>query len=715
MNVISFSSIDRLARWPLVGLLLVVGIPAVPAAWAGGEKPAVPAESAEIAVTLAEIPVEVTRGSEPVRGLTAADFEVTEKGKTGKSLPIVACETVDLGAAPAPGKPGARPALSQAARRHLFLLFDFAFSRPERLKAGIAAARTFVAGSLAPEDVVAVGVYLPRGELPLLLNFTADRAAADRTLASLADVLAGKEAAAGTDEADPLRLTGMGVRAMLAQSVYRQERNFAREVLSSLGQTDDRTGDKLLRNLLNNSAIVHQPNVEAAQMDRIMGLAESMAELAETLRPVTGRKYLTLFSEGFSLSDLHRDLSSTLGQSIGTSNLDAKLHETVSTLQRAGWTVHAVNIGGVLDGLEADGLFYLANESGGVLVEATNHLAEEMDGALRRSAYSYVLTVQADVPSDGAYHPLEVKLRQGGGKANATVHHRGGYFAPLPFRRQKDVQRLADAARLVAGDEQRNDLGVRAVAVPLRAGADSALVAVVVEVPGESLLSTGASHYGLEVFGYVLNETGNSTDFFAQAVDLDRSKVGTRLAQGGVRVFGKLNLAPGQHHLRLLVRDRGTGRLSVLSLPLSLAAPSAAAPSLAAFFLPPPQDPWLLVRSSDTAFVLHDRAVQPAVYTTVPAAGETQLLLLGHGLAGKGQRIRGRILNAAGKAVDGGTLELLTITPGGDTGEPDLVLARLQAGTLPAGNYLLEVRLGNDGRAVQAATTRTFAVAAPGV
>jgi hypothetical protein len=495
--------------------------------------------------------------------------------------------------------------------------------------------------------------------------------------------------------------------------VFREERNFARETLNSLGPVDDRTGDKLLRNILSHSSNLHMPNVEAVSMDRIMGLAESIAGLAETLRPVTGRKYLTLFSEGFSLSDLHRDLSSPLGQSIGTSALDAKLRETVSTLQRAGWMMHAVNINGVRGGLEADGLFYLASESGGVLVEGTNHLAGGMDRALRRSAYSYVLTVQADVPSDGAYHPLEVKLRQAGGSANATVHHRGGYFAPLPFRRQKDVQRLADAARLVAGDEERNDLGVRAVAVPLRAGADTASVAVVVEVPGESLQSSGASHFGLEVFGYVLNETGNSTDFFAQAVDLDRSKVGTRLAQGGVRVFGQLNLAPGQYRVRLLVRDRGTGRLSVLSLPLSLAAPSTAAPSLAALFLPPPQDPWLLVRSSDTAFVHHDRAVQPAMHTTLPAAGETQLLLLGHGLAGKGQRIRGRILNAAGKAVGGGTLELLTLTPGGETGEPDMVLARLQAGTLPAGNYLLEVRLGNESRDVQAATTRTFAVAEP--
>jgi VWFA-related protein len=684
----------------------------MPAASAvGAEKPAPAAESAEIAVTLAEIPVEVMRGSDPVQGLTAADFEVTEKGKP---LPIVACETADLGSPGKAGAPGTRPALSQAARRHLFLLFDFAFSRPERIAAGLAAARTFVASSLAPEDLVAVGVYLPRGELPLLLNFTSDRAAVDRTLATLADVLAGKDPpAAAADEADPLRLTGTGVRAMLIQSVYRQERNLARDVDRDLGLQGHGMGEFLIRNLLNNTAAVQQASVDAVAMDRIMGLAEAVAQLADALRPVTGRKYLSLFSEGFSISEFDRMINSVYDPSIGTSALHAKLRESVDTLRRAGWTVHAVDLGGARKGMNADGLFYLANETGGVLVEGTDHFAEGMGAALRRSASSYVLTVQADVPSDGAYHPLEVRLRQDRG--HVKVNHRGGYFAPLPFRRQKDVQRLADAARLVAGDEERNELRVQAVAVPLHRGADSTLVAVVVEVPGEALLSSGASHVGVEVFGYALSEAGNSTDFFAQAVDLDRSKVGARLAQGGVRVLGKLNLAAGQHHLRLLVRDRGTGRLSVLSLPLNLAAPSTEAPSLAALFLSPPQDPWLLVRSPDTVFVLHDRDVQPAVHTTVPAAGEAQIILLGHGLTGKGQWIRGRILDAAGKAVEGGGLELQSLTPGGATGEPDLVIARLRAGTLPAGNYLLEVRLGNEARAVQAATARTFAVAAPKV
>jgi hypothetical protein len=46
--------------------------------------------------------------------------------------------------------------------------------------------------------------------------------------------------------------------------------------------------------------------------------------------------------------------------------------------------------------------------------------------------------------------------------------------------------------------------------------------------------------------------------------------------------------------------------------------------------------------------------------------------------------------------VDGGALDLQTVTPGAPGGEPDFVMAGLRTGTLPAGNYLLDLRLGKE-------------------
>jgi hypothetical protein len=489
--------------------------------------------------------------------------------------------------------------------------------------------------------------------------------------------------------------------------------NFAADMRESLGRSDGTWGSFLQHNVLSHSSILHQPHVEARQRSHIMAMADAVEVLADTLRPVEGRKYLALFSEGFSMSLVTPQTGGPDRPSGGGSILLTKLQKTFEELRRSGWILHSVDLAGTRRTGGADGLFYLANETGGTLVEGTNKLAEGLGGALRRSTHSYLLTVQADgVALDGAYHPLNVRLRES--PRGTRVHHRGGYFAPLPFSRQKDVQRLAEAAVLVSGEEERDDLGLQVVAVPLRTGEGSVPVAVLVEVPGAPLLAQSSPRLGLEVFGYALDSAGNSSDFFASAVDLDRAKIGGRLAQGGVRVLGRLDLPPGDHRLRVLVRDRSSGHLSLLSVPVSLSATAAAdgTASVDALFLPRPDDPWLLVRPAEAAFDLHGRAVLPAAHGAVPAAGEAQVLLVGQGFTGEGSWVRGRILTAEGKATADGGLELLSITPG-ESGEPDLVVGRLRAGALPPGNYLLELRVGHE-RSTRAVTMRPFVVAAAG-
>ena len=160
-----------------------------------------------------------------------------------------------------------------------------------------------------------------------------------------------------------------------------------------------------------------------------------------------------------------------------------------------------------------------------------------------------------------------------------------------------------------------------------------------------------------------------------------------------------------------MVRDRGTGRLSLLSVPLSLpAAAGAQAASLDAFFLPAAKDSWVLVRPTTAVFGVQGREVLPAAQATLPAAGETQVLLLGRGFTDPGKWIKGRILTADGKPTAGGTVDLLTLSPG-ESGEPDLMVGRLRAGSLPAGGYLLELRLGGEKGSGQTVALRPFLVA----
>lgn len=408
------------------------------------------------------------------------------------------------------------------------------------------------------------------------------------------------------------------------------------------------------------------------------------------------------FSGGFSASLISRPTEGVSDPNVGGSLLLSRLEDMLNELRRSGWILHAVDVQGAEAGLSADALYFMANHTGGSVVEGTNDRARGVTRAMRRSIHSYLIGVQVDdLPFDGAYHELDVRLRSA--RRGTRVTHRGGYYAPLPFRSQDGFRKIADAARMVAGGEERDDLGVQIAAVPLRSGGETNPVAVVVEVPGERLLAPGAQRVGVEIYGYALDGQGSSLDFFAQSVDLDPAKVGGRLAQGGIRVLGRLDLPPGEHRLRVLVRDRADGRASLLTIPLQ---PSAE--HIDALFLPSPEDPWLLVRSEETAFDLRGRAVLPAAQAALPATGEAQLVVMGRGLAEKGAVLRGRIIDAQGRSTAGGEVDLMAVTPG-EGGEPDLVIGRLRAGTLPPGSYLLELRLGTEPRA-RALTVRPFRV-----
>jgi VWFA-related protein len=695
------------------GIALLAG---VSAALAQGDGP-VASFGEETAVTLVELPVEVLRDGAAVTGLTAADFEVREGRKV---LPIVSFEEIHLGGDSA----ASQNAAPMAARRHLFLLFDVAFSRRERLLEGLAEAQRLVDG-LDPSDLVAVAAYVPRGELVVMLSFTSDRAAAQRTLAAMHRVIgleSGGGAAAAVpgaaQHADPLRLTGAGAEQLLAGAWPVDERNVAQESLDSLGpqsrpivNAPPARGGRSLgegflqRNVLSHSSAVIQPHVTERLRGHVRAMSDTLQQLTATLRGVEGRKYLALFSEGFPAGLLLVSTSGVGSPSTGGSNVQSSLGPTLRELRRAGWVLHAVDLTGVRRGsFAADSLFYLANETGGTLVEGTNDLAKGLGEALAPSAHVYLLHVQADGGvADGEFHPLSVAVRGAG--RDMAVRHREGYHAAQSFRDRPAQARLAEAATLIAGGAPRDELGVVAVAAPLRTSAAGSRVGVVIEVPGAALLERRDVPGGVEVYGYAVDATGAASDFFSYAIDVDPRQMGERLSAGGVRFVAALDLPSSPHELRLLVRERAGGRWSLLVLPVALGGTDAR--EVSALFLPPVSDPWLVVREAGSeGFELHGRAVAPALRPSVGAGGDAQLLLVGRGLAAPGAALRSRVLDAAGKPA-GGSLEVLSVTPG-TGGEPDLAIATLHTAAGPAGDYRLEVVLAADGvaRAVASSAFR---------
>ena len=127
----------------------------------------------------------------------------------------------------------------------------------------------------------------------------------------------------------------------------------------------------------------------------------------------------------------------------GNTALLADASELVEQLRRADCAVDAVDIGGLRTAVARlpsgrsrgqDGLFDLANESGGELFTQGNYLAAQMRAALDRSAVSYLLTFQAkDVPLDGAWRRLRVELVD---RRGLRVVARPGWYAPRPTKQR---------------------------------------------------------------------------------------------------------------------------------------------------------------------------------------------------------------------------------------------------------------------------------------
>src|SRR5438270_13578291 len=91
-----------------------------------------------ITVSYVEVPVAVVdRSGNPIRGLTQANFEVTDEGK---KRDIAGFETIDFAALE---NGSAAQMVTPAARRNFLLLFDLTFSAPNSLKRAQEAARTF--------------------------------------------------------------------------------------------------------------------------------------------------------------------------------------------------------------------------------------------------------------------------------------------------------------------------------------------------------------------------------------------------------------------------------------------------------------------------------------------------------------------------------------------------------------------------------------------
>ncbi|MFP5246128.1 MAG: VWA domain-containing protein [Thermoanaerobaculia bacterium] len=653
-----------------------------------------------IHVTLIEVPVTVIdRDGNPVRNLTAANFELYDEGQR---RPITHFETIDLRSrlrvtaveAATQTTEGPRPYM-----RNFMLLFDLTDSAPGSLVRAREAATAFLE-KLQPVDRVAVGTVSVQSGFRLLANFTLDREFVRALIATLGDT---KQ----LQPRDPLLLSSGDLEYQMRIS----RRTEVAEHYRDLALEAKRTGRE------------EQRHVTLRRID-------NLAELGRVLDRVSGRKQVVLLSEGFDTKAIQgrEDVMSEEAQReraylergewyrvdtdarYGSSDALTTLKRMTETLKRSDVILHALDIKGIRNALDEEGqrvnstesLSLLTRDTGGTVFKNTNDLGENFTRMLAQQDVTYILGFQTSANASGKFHNLRVKLI--GGPDGARVTHRQGYYEQS--RATLDLDRALTAGEILSNAIPVDDVRVRAftAAFPHREGIAQA--PVVLEIDGPTLLAEAkGDDVPAEIFVYAFDRNGVARDFVTQSLSFDLRKLRAKLEGKGVKFYHTLLLPPGDYSVRALVRTEA-GRSGFASVPLHVAEAGEAAVAPA---LLDDTSGWVMVKAPDRGaapaypFVAGETTFVPAAMPRLEAGKAYELALMTHSFPVENLQIAAKI--EGNGATHTAPLSLLGRTPPDATGGVK-VMVQVTPPTLSPGAYRLVMTL----RARDNAPERTVAV-----
>jgi VWFA-related protein len=679
-------------------------------------------------VVAVEVPVNVVdRNGGPVRGLTAADFEVFDGGEP---QPITSFEVIDLKVVqsePAASRPAEK--LPSGARRHFLFLFDLSFSSPTAILRARLAARDFVLQGLHPADLAAVATYSLEAGPKLLVTFTPDRSQLARAIDTL-----GYRETLDARRIDPLR--------------FLIEPPEDATNTASVGLTDGTDlraqRDQAVREYLQSLAFATERSERSFEMGRISAYSRSLGQMARILNAVKGRKHVILFSEGFdsrlfignepTSQEAEQATQDILAgrlwmadndQRYGNTGLQGDVKRMVDEFRRADCVIQAVDIGGLRAGADQrarpsgqEALFHLANETGGELFKDANNLRQPLERMLERTSVTYLLSFErSDLKPDGSFHRLKVKAKLPPG---ARLSHRAGYYAPRPFKDLDPLEKSLLASDSIASAAPRHDVEVNVLAAPFRAGEGVAYVPVILEIGGRSLLGGHtAKKLNVEIYSYVSDGEGRMRDFFSQRVALDMEKGRRAMEEGGIKYYGHFDLEPGKYQVRVLVRNGETGRSGVQTVAVEVPTYSQTDPVLLPPFFIEDRQKWLLVREQEGGGMQQQSVVYPFTVDGepyVPAARPVlrrekpaRLCLVAYNLSKGDLAVQGRVLAADGQASVAGRLSKVERTATGIQGLDKLVATFDPAGLI-AGDYVLHVAVTDPATGLKEASSLPFHV-----
>jgi VWFA-related protein len=485
------------------------------------------------------------KSGEPLAGLTASDFTITEDDKP-QQIRVFEYQSLDATPLDPPGlkaRPTSAPQASAAStriapsragevkykdRRLLVLFFDRAgMPVADQLRAQQAALR-FLRTQLTASDVVAVMTFAT--ELTVLQDFTADR---DR----LIDVVT----------AIPIGDTGMSNGSTGASSEGDS---------SSAYSADDSEF-----NIFNT--------------DRKLAALESAAK---TLSSLPEKKALVYFASGMTRTGLDNQ---------------AQLRATINAAVRGNVAFYPVDARGLIatapigDATQAspggqgmysgdsqrnaqenlqgqqETLYTLAADTGGKALLDNNDLAEGVVQAQQAVSSYYILGYYSTNPAlDGRFRRIKVQLAK---NLTARLDYRSGYFAAKTFRKFSDSDKERQLQEALLLGDPVTDLTLAAEVNFFRQARDRYFVPVSVKIPGadiELARKGGAERARLDFIGQVTDAKGAIQGVVRDeiTVKLKGEKAG-QLSGRYLEYDAAFALPPGSYTLKFLARENETGKM----------------------------------------------------------------------------------------------------------------------------------------------------------
>ena len=484
----------------------------------------------------------------PVEGLTAKDFTVTENGAPQT---ISFCEHQELPETPI-AAPAARPEredikvyyrlgrtristetpgkLRYQDRRLLALYFDMTAMPPADQMRALGAAQKFIRTQMTPADRVSILRYAGGG-VDVLQDFTDDR---NRLLSILETLIVG-EGQGFAESTDDASTSDAG---------------------AAFGQDDSEF------NVFNT--------------DRQLAALQTAAKM---LGQISEKKLLIYFASGLRLN--------------GVDN-QAQLHATIDSAIRAGvsfWPIDARGLVaqaplgdatqgspgnvGMYSGAAAlavttnfqqsqDTLYALAGDTGGKALLDYNDLTKGIVQAQQAISSYYILGYYtSNAAQDGKFRRIKISLN---GNLSASLDYRQGYYAAKLFSKftAADKERQLEDALML--DDPITELTIAMEIDYFQLNRAEYFVPIVVKIPGRELALAkrgGAEHTLIDFIGEIKDNYGGIT------VTNVRDKVNIKLSDATAIELAKrpieydtgFTLLPGKYTIKFLARDDETGRI----------------------------------------------------------------------------------------------------------------------------------------------------------